>query len=450
MSLALTQTTTSDGLGGLPPADLMPVVHWVFPLPALPPLPLTRSRITLGRDPDVDVALPGNRVSRRHAELSRSGELWLLSDLDSKNGVFVNGKRCSSAALSPGDVIRIGDYVGMYLNVPPNADLSFAEVGPQIFGGYAHRAAMLRLQQLASSDLPVVLEGATGTGKECFARAAHQFSKRQGPFLAVNCATYTKAVAAAELFGYRKGAFTGADQPSPGHIRAAQGGTLFLDELVELPLDVQAMLLRAIENREILSLGETRPTIVDVKFVAASQVPLAQAVEQGRFRADLRARLEGTVIRLPRLGHCRELVPELFGELFERHSGKQPLISAAFAERLCLHDWPLNVRELDTHARRLSLVTAHGERLEPAALEGLPPQSKGVPPKLRAEASRRRVTAPGRSASDHPYEQREMQALVAALEACDGNITKAAASLGLSRPRAYRMLEAATQAGLVG
>ncbi|HVY32332.1 MAG TPA: sigma 54-interacting transcriptional regulator [Polyangiaceae bacterium] len=447
MSLAVTQTTTSDGLDGLLASELVPVIRWVFPLPPLSPLWPTRSRVTLGRDPDVDAVLPSNRVSRRHAELSRSGALWLLNDLDSKNGVFVNGKRCSSAALSPGDVIRIGDYVGIYLSVPPNADLSFAQVGPQIFGGFAHRAAVKRLAQLASSDLPVVLEGATGTGKERFARAAHQLSQRQGPLLAVNCATYSKAVAAAELFGYRKGAFTGADQASPGHIRAAQGGTLFLDELVELPFEVQAMLLRAIENREILSLGETRPTIVDVKFVAASQIPLADAVEQGRFRADLRARLEGTVIGLPLLGHCRDIVPELFAELFKQHRGKQPLLSAAFAERLCLHEWPLNVRELDTHARRLALVTADGERLEPGALEGLAAPLKAVEP--RAEAGRRRVTAPGRSRAEHPYEQREMEGLVAALKACGGNITKAAASLGLSRPKAYRMLEAATQAGLV-
>jgi DNA-binding NtrC family response regulator len=267
--------------------------------------------------------------------------------------------------------------------------------------------------------------------------------------LAVNCAVYSKAVAAAELFGYRKGAFTGADQASAGHIRAAQGGTLFLEELVELPLDVQAMLLRAVENREVLSLGETRPTRVDVKFVAASQIPLAQAVEQGRFRADLRARLEGSVIHLPLLGQCREIVPELFRALFRHHSGTEAELSAGFTERLCLYDWPLNVRELDTQARRLAVTAAEGERLEPALLEGLSAQPKPDTSPTSRER-RKSVPAPGRRPIDETYPPSEMQTLLAVLQACGGNITKAAASLGLSRPKAYRMLEAATRAGLAG
>ncbi len=258
MSGALTQTTANQGDDDLTGDGTVPVIRWVFPLPPLTPLWFDRPSMTLGRDAEADVALPGHRVSRRHVQISRSGELWLITDLDSKNGLFINAKRSKAAALAVGDVIRIGDYVGVYMRAPRTADrLSFGELGSKILGGFAHQSRHRPSPRARSVRLPVVLEGATGTGKERFAEALHEWSGRSGRFLAVNCAVYSKAVAPAELFGYRKGAFTGADQASSGHIRAAQGGTLLLDELIELPLEVQAMLLRVIENREVLALGET-------------------------------------------------------------------------------------------------------------------------------------------------------------------------------------------------
>ena len=450
MSGALTQTTTSQGDEGPASDGTVPVIRWVYPLPARSPLWFERPSMTLGRDADADVELLGHKVSRRHVRIARSGQLWLINDLDSKNGLFINGKRSKAAALAAGDVVRIGEYVGVYLRAPRDADLSFAALAPKIYGGLAHRAVVARAKALAGSNLPVVLEGATGTGKERFAEAIHAWSGRRGGFFAVNCAVYSRAVAPAELFGYRKGAFTGAEQASPGHIRAAQGGTLLLDELIELPLEVQAMLLRVIENREVLALGETRPVAVDVRFMAASQVPLSQAVEQGRFRADLRARLERTVISLPALGQCREIVPELFCALYELHSARRPQPSQAFVERLCLHDWPLNVRELDTLARRLALAPPEGAKLEAALLEGLP--SSVAKPPAEAEprgGGKKDVMVPGRQRRDLSYDESQIRALVAALTECGGNVTRAAQQLRLSRPKAYRMLEAARRAGLV-
>jgi transcriptional regulator of acetoin/glycerol metabolism len=220
-----------------------------------------------------------------------------------------------------------------------------------------------------------------------------------------------------------------------------------LDELIELPLDVQAMLLRVIENREVLALGETRPTALDVRFIAASQIPLTRAVAEGRFRPDLRARLEGGVIALPSLGQCKEIVPELFSALYEAHSGRHPELSVAFAERLCLHDWPLNIRELDTLARRLALA-AEGARLEVSSIDGLGSLPSGEPSAPIAPlVARKGVAAPGRKAQ--AYDESEMRALVSALAECGGNFTKAARLLGLSRPKAYRILQAATRAGLV-
>jgi DNA-binding NtrC family response regulator len=453
----LTQTTNDDSRDQTVAAESVSALRWIFPLPVLPPVWLEHGKLSLGRAPECEVPLTGKRVSRCHAQLWRSGPVWLLKDLDSRNGVFVNGKRVQSTALAPGDVIRIGDFVAVFLEAPRDSDLSFAELGPGIFGGLAHRNAAEQARRAAASNLGIVIEGATGTGKERFAEAVHVWSGRSGRFLGVNCAVYSKAVAAGELFGYRKGAFTGAEQASMGHLRAAHRGTLLLDELMDLPLDVQAMLLRAIEMREVLPLGETSPTPVDVRFVSACQLPLARAVESGRVRADLRARLEGTVIRLPALAECKEIIPELFCALFERRTGKRPRLSARFAEQLSLCDWPLNVRELDTFAQRSALSAASGELLDATLLRALRAEGGGqesttpseTPAACPAPTTPAGLAVPGRKASDQFYPEEDLRRLVAALTECNGNITKAAASLALSRQRAYRMLEAAARVGLV-
>src|SRR5262249_14740392 len=153
------------------------------------------------------------------------------------------------------------------------------EVAPGLWGGAALEAAMEPLRRAAASDLPVVLEGETGTGKEVVARTLHGWSGRPGQMLAVNCAALPEGLAEAELFGYRRGAFTGADRASPGFFRSAESGTLLLDEVSDLPLPIQAKLLRVLEQREVQPLGEVRPLPVDVRLVVAGQQSLAKAVQ---------------------------------------------------------------------------------------------------------------------------------------------------------------------------
>lgn len=450
MSGVTTQTAAQAEQSRLDGDALQTVIRWVYPLPARAPTWLGASSVVLGRDESCEVRLEGDRVSRRHASIRRAGSLWLLDDLGSKNGLFINGQRSSGAALELGDVVRIGDFVGVVMQAPADADLGFANLGCDIWGGFKHRAAVAQARSVATSLIPVLLLGATGTGKERFARALHFFSGRPGPFFPVNCAAYSPAIAAAELFGHRKGAFTGAEQSSGGHIRAAEGGTLMLDELVDLPLDVQAMLLRVIENREVLALGETRPQSIDVRFVGACQEPLSLVAARGDFRSDLRARLEGAVIELPALRDCREIVPELFCALFLQHAGQSPELSAVAAERLCMHAWPLNVRELEMLARHLVATHPSGAQVCEAVLEKLPPMSapSRTPPPAVEQKSRKDVAVPGRG--DGPYSEPELRALLDALTRCGGNVTKAAAVLGLSRPKAYRMLDAATRARIAG
>ena len=408
-------------------------LSWSFPRPGEPAVSLDwedEAERVIGRDEDCAVRLAGNDVSRRHASLRRNGAELIITDLGSRNGVRVNGRLMASAHLGAGDVVRLGGWVG----VVTRSAGAFAELAPGLFGGALLENAIAPLRKAAASDLPIVLEGETGTGKEVVARALHDFSGRKGPLVAVNCASLPEGLAEAELFGYRRGAFTGADRASPGFFRSADGGTLFLDEVSDLPLSVQAKLLRVLEEREVQPLGETRAVPVDVRVVVASQGSLDEAVHEGRFRADLLARLEGVTVRLPPLRKRREDVPPLFSHfLKEQSQGRAPAVEADLVERLLLHDWPFNVRELVLLVRRLLVLhggesTLHAHHLPERMGEGAgsePPARKAAQP------------APVPAGADAV----ELPALIAALRTAAGNVARASAILGITRQRAYRLME---------
>jgi two-component system response regulator FlrC len=281
--------------------------------------------------------------------------------------------------------------------------------------------------------VPITIEGETGTGKEGLARAIHTWSERSGQFVGVNCATIQPQLAEATLFGHRKGAFTGADRAAVGYFRAAHGGTLLLDEIVELPSAVQAKLLRALEEKEVVPVGETEPVKIDVRVLAATQEPLGQAVRERRFRADLMARLEGLTVVLPPLRDRREdIAPLLLVMLREMTGGNPPAVEHRLIEQLMLYDWPLNVRELSHQARQLLVLHTGEVQLRRSFL---PPRMRKFEPEPEPEPEQK----PARSAtqSEEAFEQ-----LVSALRAHAGNVARAAAALGISRARAYRLLEA--------
>ncbi len=313
----------------------------------------------------------------------------------------------------------------------------FEEIAPGLWGGGALQAALAPLRQAASSDLPIILEGETGCGKEVVTRALHRWSGRTGPLVAVNCAALPEGLAEGELFGYRRGAFTGAERASLGYFRGADGGTLLLDEVSDLPLVLQAKLLRVLEERAVQPLGETRPVPIDVRVVVAGQQPLTEIMRAGRFRADLLARLDGLTVRLPPLRARREDVLPLFSRLLEAHGqGRPPAIDVDLAERLCLHDWPFNVRELVLLAKRLLTLhggegTLHAGHLPKRIVEG------GVDLPTSGAAEKFSGSAPPRPIS----EPVELPALVVALRASGGNVARAASILGISRQRAYRLME---------
>ncbi|MES1182301.1 MAG: sigma 54-interacting transcriptional regulator [Myxococcales bacterium] len=398
-------------------------------LGAAPPLRLGDGPQVLGRGSEGDGRLEFPGVSRVHAELFRQGPLHAVRDLGSTNGTFLNGQRLTSpSALSPGDVLRLGDAVAVAVarqldQSPPGAE----EVLPGLLFGPGMAALRDVIRRVARETLPVMLEGPTGAGKEGIARLLHVESGRPGVLQAVNCGALPPALAEAELFGYRKGAFTGAEQAALGHVRASSGGTLFLDELYDLAPSVQAKLLRVIQEQQVVPLGETRPIPVDLRLVAASPVPIRQLVDSGRLREDLAARLSGIVLSVPPLDERRADIPILFRHFLSRYSGgRAPGVDGRLLEHLLLRPWPGNVRELELLARRLLALNGTETVLRKSHVDAEPQAPKAVS-----------VPAPKRALPEQGDD--DLRRLRQAL-AGHGNLSRAAREAGISRQRAYRLL----------
>lgn len=382
---------------------------------------------SLGRDAAGSVVLPGDDVSRRHAVIRREGPLYIVADGASRNGTFVNGTAIQQAPLQPGDVVRIGSWLGIVWRAPPGASPEVQRLAGGVLVGPSLRLALAPALTAAADDLPIILEGETGTGKEIAARLIHEHSGRSGPLVAVNCAAIPETLAEAELFGFRKGAFTGADQARVGHFREADRGTLLLDEVIELPPSLQPKLLRALEQREVVPVGESRPVKFDARIIVAAQEPLRRAVADRRFRGDLYARLNGLTVTLPPLRERREEIPPLFRSFLAGAApGAPPVLSPRLLERLCLHDWPFNVRELALLARRVRALAADQPALSSAHL---PPEY------LRDEGG-----APASARTGGDDADGSLAAFAEALRTCGGNVTSAAARLGISRGKAYRLM----------
>ena len=229
------------------------------------------------------------------------------------------------------------------------------------------------IRRVAATNINVLITGETGVGKELFARALHQASPRHDrTFLPFNCTTVPKEMIDSQLFGYKRGAFTGAHEDFPGLIRAAAGGTLFLDEIGEMSPEAQPKLLRFLESGEILPLGESRPQLVDVRIVAATNANLDQLVTDGRFREDLYYRLNVIPLRVPPLRERREEIPALVEHFLEqscRELQKPPMrVAEETLEYLVLHKWPGNVRQLANEIRRMVALAEPGAVLMPEHL----------------------------------------------------------------------------------
>ncbi len=344
----------------------------------------TWSRHSEGGTPALRIALPDGWMSGRHAALARESAGWTLRDEGSKNGTFLNGSAVAGAALADGDLIEAGSTCFLFRD---RARRTAREPADLVAGAAPHPALatlnpelarqLAALVPLASSPVPIVLGGATGTGKELTARAVHDLSSRPGAFVAVNCGALPEALVEGELFGARRGAYSGATEDRPGLVRAAHRGTLFLDEVAELPQASQVKLLRVLQEEEVLPLGATTPVAVDLRVVAASHASLPALVEAGRFRADLYARLAGATVALPPLCERREDIGLIAAAVIQRALGDGAhavRFEREAARALFLHRWPLNVRELE-QALRAALALAGADRR--IALAHLPEALRG-------------------------------------------------------------------------
>ena len=290
-------------------------------------------------------------------------------------------------------------------------------------------------QQVALTDATVLLEGPTGAGKELFAQAIHYASPRSGKsFVALNCSAFPKELIESELFGYRKGAFTGADGDKKGLFEEANGGTLFLDEIGELEAVAQAKLLRALETQEFTKLGDTKPTRVNVRLVAATNRTLRQQVDAGHFRADLYYRLSVVVIAVPSLHDRRTDVPVLarfFAQHFAVKLRRRPLELTAEAVRaLEAYSWPGNVRELKNVVERASILTPPDE---PLTVAGLPIE---VQLAVMPEALTGEVSDDWRTLRN--VEKLHVQRI---LHETSGNKAEAARVLGVAHTTLYRKIQ---------
>jgi DNA-binding NtrC family response regulator len=310
---------------------------------------LSSGSCLLGAGPECDVVVADPRVSRKHVRLSLVPEGIKLEDLGSRNGSFYLGQRVEKIVLAPGSRIALG-AVEVALEIDTEQLSSSGEESEQgyhglVGGSRATRQLFAILARLEGSLIHVLVQGPSGVGKELVARAIHDASAvSSGPLVVVNCGGIARELVLSELFGHRRGAFTGAIEPRIGAFEAADGGTLFLDEVGELPLDVQPVLLRALESGEVVPVGEHKPRPVKLRIVAATNRELEREVEQGRFREDLYYRLAVVKLQIPPLRDRPEDVAVL-ARRFAQAAGAGEL-PADVLRQLQAHTWPGNAREL--------------------------------------------------------------------------------------------------------
>jgi transcriptional regulator with PAS, ATPase and Fis domain len=365
----------------------------------------------------------------------------------------MDGQPLTSAGVEPGTLVAFGDRVLLLLHIRPQRQ---ADSLGMIGNSGAMAALRHRIQSVAGFNDAVLIQGETGSGKELVAQAIHRASPRaRGPFVALNCAALPENLIESELFGYARGAFSGATQGKAGLFRAAEGGTLFLDEIGEMPMALQAKLLRVLEVKKIRPIGAQGEEPADVRIVAATHRDLLADVRQGRFREDLYARLESPRIGVPSLRERPEDIPLLFSFFlgrraheYARQQGRSweqtpfanhwreaniypPPIPMDYFLWMLSHGWPRNVRELDKFAAEMAAAIVQGQGLPPLPERAsLPPQPRSTP---EPSPSTPGPSVPSSGEAEARTRQRpERPEMERVLEESNFNQTDAARLLGVS------------------
>jgi sigma-54 dependent transcriptional regulator, acetoin dehydrogenase operon transcriptional activator AcoR len=411
--------------------------------------PLETERLLIGREPPADILLDVPAVSRRHAEIGWANGAFHVRDLGSRNGVLVNGRRVRGAELEPNDELRIGDAILKFVDrdaelyaryridgsMLANAERK-AQKPSLLVGGLQMDRIVAEIERVAKAPLSVVLHGASGTGKEVVASELHRLSARTGRFCAINCAAIPAQLLESELFGFKRGAFSGADRDKPGLIRTADEGTLLLDEIGDMPLEAQAKLLRVLQAKEVFPLGATVPERVDVRVVCATHRDLERLQREGKFREDLFGRLNEYELFLPPLHERKEDVYMLARSFLARSGKPSAVLSFPFMTGLLHYDFPYNVRELEGCMKRCVALAD-----DPAFGSDLLP-----------EPVRDAMSDYGRSSSDAPPAPRAADALSlhatpteaelrSRLAAHQGNVAAVGRELGKARMQIHRWMK---------
>ncbi|HEY0253796.1 MAG TPA: sigma 54-interacting transcriptional regulator [Kofleriaceae bacterium] len=362
---------------------------------------------------------PDPWMSTTHLAFERERAHWVAIDAGSRNGISVAGAKIERSIVMSHEIVEAGRSI-FVLGTNELAAETALELIPRPTGlvtlipELAARFAELR--RIARTELPILVGGATGTGKERIARAVHDESGRRGAFIAVNCGALPQALVESELFGHKKGAFSGAISDAPGLVLASDGGTLFLDEIGDLPAPAQAALLRVLEEHEVRAVGATVGVAVDLRVVAATHHDLGGLVADGGFREDLYARLAGEELELPTLAERRVDLGAILSEIVP-----DATFGAAALRAILAYAWPRNIREL-VHALERAAALAGAAEITPAHL-----------PEQVAAAKLAPITA-------SPDDARRDE-LIALLSKHQGNVSKVATEVGRARQQVQRWLK---------
>ncbi len=400
-------------------------------------------RVLVGKSVACDVKLEDREVSRRHAAFEIDSVGLRVVDLDSTNGTWVNGLRVRDAYLPSPATVQVGS-TALRVDLDPTAHVLPASQEATFHRVIGASPEMRRLYptfgRLAASNVPVLIEGETGTGKEVLAESLHEASARRGgPFVIFDCTTVAASLVEAELFGYERGAFTGADTTRKGLFEEAHGGTIFLDEIGDLDLALQAKLLRALEKSEVRRIGASKWNRVDVRVLAATRRDLDREVQARRFRDDLFYRLAVARVELPPLRRRQGDVALLTRIFWVTLGGDEAKLPPDMIQRFEQYGWPGNVRELhNAVARRLAI----GEDM----LEGV---GAGTSRAENAPLTTQEDFIDGMLAVDVPlpiarqqmlqaFEQRYVRKM---LDRHGGNVSRAAVASGIGR-RYFQIIKA--------
>jgi transcriptional regulator with GAF, ATPase, and Fis domain len=402
--------------------------------------PLTAPAIKVGKAPDNDLVIEHPTVSRNHLVIRRQGDRFLVQDLGSTNGTFIDGAQIREAYLRPGAVLEVGDVQLRFQ--PKMAAVEIAPTSEDSMGDLVGKSLPMRqifalLKHIAPTDSTLLLVGETGTGKGAAAKVIHRLSPRSAaPLVVFDCAAVSDSLIESELFGHEKGSFTGAVAQRIGCLERAHGGTLLLDEIDDLAMDLQPKLLRAMEDREFRRLGASAASVTfDSRVIVASKKDLWAETQAGRFREDLFFRLSVFTVNLPPLRDRREDIPLLVNAFAGEAVWEQ--LSPQVQEQFLSHTWPGNVRELRNALERAKHIAVIPELSSEPLIRGSPSSSA---PAASGDILPVNYRDAFKDCKDELIRRFEREYLTRILARTKGNVAKAAREAALDRKHLYSLL----------